>query len=304
MITKILAALKDGVVGLGKRLVGLISQDAWAEGIRQKWVSPLPEKAVFLTNCVASDLLKWLTVAGFPPPANPMVPLFMASAARHFCCRGVFFFLASLTPGGAAAVVIDTFDEGPFHETTDQSAGLAFYQHGSMLGGLRVVRISTDRRTTVVSSSIVTGSSVLEFDTGEGLWNNGLSTGRITLTWSVDEAVDLLGYDAFRFSFSMLTGQGRVHVGVDDGGGGSGDTTVPLWNPGELLVPFADVDFGSEDISSGSYFQVSISGVSKDFAFSLDEISIVPEPGVGLLLVTAGWMFHGRRRRSGGKLAR
>ena len=83
-----------------------------------------------------------------PPPANPMVPLFMASAARHFCCRGVFFFLASLTPGGAVAVVIDTFDEGPFHETTDQSAGRAFYQHGSMLGGRRLVRISTDRRTT------------------------------------------------------------------------------------------------------------------------------------------------------------
>ena len=105
MISKILAALKDGVVGLGKRLVGLISQDARAEGIRQKWVSPLPEKAVSLTNRVASDLLKWLIVAGFPPPANPMVPLFMASAARPFCCRGVFFFLASLTPGGAVAVV-------------------------------------------------------------------------------------------------------------------------------------------------------------------------------------------------------
>ncbi len=173
-----------------------------------------------------------------------------------------------------------------------------------MLGGRRLVRISTDRRTTVVSSSIVTGSSVLEFDTGEGLWDNGISTGRITLTWSVDEAVDLLGYDAFRFSFSMLTGQGRVQVGVDDGGVWSGSTTIPLWNPGELLVPFADVDFGSEDISSGSYFQVSISGVSKDFAFSLDEISIVPEPGVSFLLGAAGWMLHGRRRRSSGKLAR
>ena len=65
----------------GQRLVGLISQDARAEGIRQKWVSPLPEKAVFLTNSVASDLLKWLTVAGFPP-ANPMVPLFIAPPLR------------------------------------------------------------------------------------------------------------------------------------------------------------------------------------------------------------------------------
>ncbi|MES2466914.1 MAG: PEP-CTERM sorting domain-containing protein [Verrucomicrobiota bacterium] len=232
-----------------------------------------------------------------------MVPLFIASAARHFCCRAVFFFLASLTPCGAAVLVIDTFDEGPFHETNDQSAPRIFYQHGSMLGGRRLVSISTHRRTTVVSSSIVTGTSALEFDTGNGLWDNGISTGRITLTWSVNEAVELLGYDAFRFSFSMLTGQGRVNVAVDKSGGGSGDTTVPLWNSGELLVPFADVDFGSEDISSGSYFQVSISGVSKDFAFSLDEISIVPEPGVGFLLGAAGWMLQGRRRRSGGTLA-
>lgn len=232
-----------------------------------------------------------------------MVPLFIAFAARHFCCRAVLFFLASLTPCGAAALVIDTFDEGPFHETNAQSADRVFYQQGSMLGGFRVVRISTDRRTTVVSSTIFTGSSVLEFDTGEGLWNNGLSTGRITLSWRVEEGVDLLGYDAFRFSFSMLTGQGRVHVAVDKSGGSSGDPTVPLWNPGDLLVPFAYVDFGGEDISSGSYFQVSISGVSKDFAFSLDEISIVPEPGVGFLLGAAGWMLQGRRRRSGGTLA-
>lgn len=34
----------------GPRLVGLISQDARAYGTRQKWVSPLTEQAVFLTN--------------------------------------------------------------------------------------------------------------------------------------------------------------------------------------------------------------------------------------------------------------
>jgi len=203
-------------------------------------------------------------------------------------------FLAQ--PVLAASIVIDTFDDGAFNLSNDQSSIVTDTQTGGMLGGRRSVGISTARRSTVVTSEVGAATSVLYFDTGDGP-PLGSGEGYIRLRWNPSPAMNLFGYDVFRLNFSSLEGLGEVHVGVNETGFGSNSTWVPLTAPGELVIPMSQVDVANGTLAGVSSIQIVISGLSADFGIGLGEVRIIPEASTSALLVFGALACITRRNR-------
>ncbi len=222
----------------------------------------------------------------------------MALRATLLRCLAVAPIL--MAPGFAASLVIDTFDDGPFSLSHDRSASLLHTQSGGMLGDLRRVWISTDRRQTIVTADLVTGTSVLSFDTGDGpALGSGLGQGSIQIRWNSSPALNLLGSDAFLLSVSNLQGTGRVHVGVNESGGfGSSSSWVPLTAAGDLLIPFEQVDIQGT-LGNVVSMQLIIVGASPDFAVAIDTFQIVPEPSIATMAGFGVFLLATRRRRNG-----
>jgi hypothetical protein len=199
-------------------------------------------------------------------------------------------------PAQATSLLIDSFDDGFFAFSHDQSLGLSEQQFGSMLGGDRIVMLSTDRRKTTVSASVLEGSSLLLFDTGTGDSGNLASQGSVVLTYSGVLGLDLSSFDAFELDFPSLQGAGEVAIVLNSGGFGTDSTRVALQTGGTLLYPFAAVNNG-HDFSDVDQISIHVIGLTTDFAVSLDEVRIVPEPSSVVLL--SGLCLLLLRTRSG-----
>ena len=127
---------------------------------------------------------------------------------------------AGLCASPARSVAIDSFEDGTFAFSHDQSASRQEQQHGSMLGGARIVSLSTARRMTTLSASVAEGSSRLSFDTGTGPMGP-LGAGTITLTYGSGFfdlpqdplGIDLSGFDRFLIEVLELQGRGEVSRG-------------------------------------------------------------------------------------------
>jgi len=198
--------------------------------------------------------------------------------------------------GHGASLVIDTFDDGPFFLSNSQSAIVSDTQSGGMLGGTRYVGISTQRRSTTVTAELVTGTSILTFDTGDGPLL-GTREGYINIRWGSNPSLSLLGYDAFALTITDLVGVGEVHVGINYLGYGSSSTSVPLTTDGELIIPMSQVDLGTGSLAGVSSIQLVLSGVSADFGASISEFRVIPEPSSSVLLMCSLAFFLSQRRR-------
>lgn len=198
--------------------------------------------------------------------------------------RSVLLALLLAQPVAAASIVIDTFDDGVFNLSNDRSSIVTDTQTGGMLGGRRSVGISTERRSTIVTSELAAGTSVLNFDTGDGpLLGSG--EGYIRLRWNSNPAMNLIGYDAFVLRFSSLEGMGQIHVGINETGFGTGSTWIPVSAPGDLKIPIGQVDVANGTLAGVASIQIVISGLSADFGLGLDEVRIIPEPSISALLL-------------------
>ncbi|MFN3168988.1 MAG: PEP-CTERM sorting domain-containing protein [Phycisphaeraceae bacterium] len=187
----------------------------------------------------------------------------------------------------ASALVVDTFDSGPFAITADTSAGTAQTQAGTMLGGERLVHLSTLRSPTIVSAS-APADGTLAFDTGENDGVTSLGSGMISLRYgeySNGEPggwlnLDLSGYSAFEFDLSNLAGRGEALIHFNTGGWGTSSIRLPLASAGTFRFPFAFVNLGSlaDDVKS---INIRFIGRTKSFALTLDEVRLVAGPMPG-----------------------
>lgn len=173
-----------------------------------------------------------------------------------------------------------------------------------MLGGSRIVSLSTERRETTLSASVPAGSSQLFFDTGTGL-AGGLSAGRLTLTYGTgffDLAqdpldVDLSGFDRFLFDVRQLQGEGELIVLVNGHVIGGGSAFIPLTTSGTVVYPFNAVNLQSGDFSDVDNVDFVIRGQTTDFSVAIGGISVVPEPATLLLILLGlGALSVGRER--------
>lgn len=223
-------------------------------------------------------------------------------------CISALIMLAIVDPAPASVLVVDSFDDGSFAFSNDQSATLSQQQFGSMLGGERVVTLSTDRRPTTVSASLVHGSSVLTFDTGTGNLGGLDEQGELILIYGGENRpyrpfashplnLDLSNFNAIDIHIPVVVGTGEVSVILYSGSGQSSSTPVTLQSPGMLQFSFSPFSGGLADVDG---VRLDFVGLSPDFAVSIDDIRIVPEPTVSVLISTALLVVAGApvRRRN------
>jgi hypothetical protein len=116
------------------------------------------------------------------------------------------------------------------------------------------------------------------------------------LNYSAGERpLDLLGYNAFVFEISSLTGKGALQVFVDDPSNSFGPP-VAINGTGGLILPFSQILPGG-GLESLSSIQIRLYPQSQDFAITLDEIAIIPEPGTLSLAAGAVWWITRRPGR-------
>jgi hypothetical protein len=193
--------------------------------------------------------------------------------------------LLSVDGSQAGPLLVDSFDDGFFDFSALNSAGSSEQQFGTMLGGDRVVSLSTERLGPPVHGAVQPGASQLDV---EG------PLGRIVLTYGGDFStfpedplnLDATAFNAFEFDVASLTGQGAISVVVNDRAFGSGFKEVPLQTAGKIHYPFAEINGGNfADVDS---VHIWLLGRSSDFAFSLEAVHLVPEPSGRAWLFLAG----------------
>lgn len=204
--------------------------------------------------------------------------------------------------GSAAPLVLDTFVDGDFSFSTNLSGGPSEQQFGSMLGGDRIVSLSTSRRPTTVTASLDSSLGGLSFDTGTGDSGGLREQGYMILTYGGDRlffppdplGVDLSNYGGFEFEIPSLQGIGEISVVLNSRGFGTSYTRIPLLNAGTFHYPFVEIPFWETiggNISNVESLHFWFIGLSPDFAFSLDEIRVVPEPTTDVLCGMALALF-------------
>lgn len=233
----------------------------------------------------------------------------MKALTRHRISSALIMMLilASFTTACFSAVIIDAFEDGPFSLATDTSIGTSETQGNrgrgpeiiltNVLGGTRFVSISTDRRRTTVTATLTEDNSAVTLDTGSGP-AGATSTGSILMKWNA-EGLKLLDYRGILFTFTELTGNGRIHIGVNEHGHGSNSTRLNLTSAGDFFYPLTSVDVPNGSLESASSIQVLIEGATLDFGFTLDSIRVVPEPSTtAFLLISAVALLQQRRDRT------
>jgi hypothetical protein len=127
-----------------------------------------------------------------------------------------------------------------------------------------------------------------------------ITTNRLDLRihYSQGGPFSILGYNAFEFDFSALTGTGALIVELGRGSAIYGPEThrIPLESPGLVSVPFSELNYGAGG-SVEQFFAIHFvfEANTDQFSFTLDEIRLVPEPG-SFQLAVLGLIFLSRRR--------
>lgn len=106
----------------------------------------------------------------------------------------------------------------------------------------------------------------------------------------------LLGYNAFAFDITNVVGMGELVAFVD--GAPSADVRLAISGSGTYVSPFSGLDT-SQSLSSLTQMNFRFFAISEDFALTIDNVRIVPEPSSSLLLLLGGaaTSMHRRRRK-------
>lgn len=105
----------------------------------------------------------------------------------------------------------------------------------------------------------------------------------LRLTYSQGGPFSILGYSAFEFDLSALTGSGFLIVELGSATDVYGPATnrIALSGPGVVSVPFSELNFGTNGgIDSFSSLHFTFEADTEQFSMTLNEIRVVPEPSV------------------------
>ncbi|MEM9283971.1 MAG: PEP-CTERM sorting domain-containing protein [Verrucomicrobiota bacterium] len=201
----------------------------------------------------------------------------------------VIALAGTLTRAYSATLILDSFSEGDFllQDGGDESDEIA------------------------ISSPVVDSREVLGF--GQGTWSIAMVAGNGSLDYFVTEilgtpgsprfgmifqyesmpSASLLGFDAFSFDFTGVTGTALLEIFVNNQNAAA-MMPVTLDSSGQLVYPFANL--AANDLSAISNISFRVIPQSDTFSFSLNEVSIVPEPSAFIFLLLGGAGVFRRRR--------
>ena len=111
-------------------------------------------------------------------------------------------------------------------------------------------------------------------------------------------ALDLVGIDKAVIRISSLVGLGEIKLYFNQ----SSDSPVyAIPSAGDLQIPLPHLPPGGAGNPVGS-FTVQINALSSDSAITLDEITLIPEPGSVTLCIAGASLLAVRRRTSQARL--
>ena len=108
-----------------------------------------------------------------------------------------------------------------------------------------------------------------------------------------DSVLNLLGLSHAVIRVTSFTGTGDLLLYLN---GGPEPTPITLSGPGDYLLPIPVFTGGAEEIPV-TRLTIDFLGRSADFAVTLDEITLIPEPSCSGLLLAGGLLVTGMRRR-------
>jgi hypothetical protein len=204
-----------------------------------------------------------------------------------------FAFVGSHTSAFSASLTLDSFSEGDF---LLQNGGDDFWDSDDT----RINSPFTERRRVyggglgTWSISLEPSSGMLDYSVTEILAGQGTSRFGMTIRYSGTGTVGFLEYDAFQFDFTSVTGTALLQVEVNNQ---NFDEMIPVTidSSGELLYPFSNI--AANDVSSISDIFFRVTPQSDTFSFSLNEVSVVPEPSALVLFLLGGAGVFWLRRK-------
>ncbi|HWB07281.1 MAG TPA: PEP-CTERM sorting domain-containing protein [Verrucomicrobiales bacterium] len=116
--------------------------------------------------------------------------------------------------------------------------------------------------------------------------------------YSAGGPYSISGCTNFILGFSELSGVGTLYVEFGSSDGFTDEHRVDLTGPGEVFYSVADAKPNSvHTMDAFNVLRFVFEARSTNFSFTLDEIRLVPEPGAGMLLLSAGVLSLRRRKR-------
>jgi hypothetical protein len=215
----------------------------------------------------------------------------------------VSLFLVGCSGTFGSTLVLDTFTEGEFRLSPEdpKTASLITGPIGTTRDAAISGRLAT--QDTILESTLSTVAGQLSFFV-DGVSRIDPRRLDLCLSYVLGGSYNLLGYNAFEFEFSSLSGVGFIIVELGRASDlyGSEVPRVRVDSAGTLTFPFEALAFGTAgSVESFEGLHITFEAESEQFSFTLDEIRIVPEPNLlGLAMLGVG----GRSSRGGAALAR
>jgi len=203
----------------------------------------------------------------------------------------VVLFVAGVQSSFGASVMLDSFSEGSFLLQGD----------GTRTNETSIVSPFVTTRTTDAwgnctwSVTLPPDSGVLTYVVAEILAGQGGTRFAMGIEYiNTSGGWSFLGYDALVFDFTSVTGEGLLEIFVSDQDFGA-MVRRSVAAPGLLVYPLEDL--AASDLGALSRMSVRVIPQSETFSFSLNEITVVPEPSILMMLLSVAFVFCGRRVR-------
>lgn len=202
----------------------------------------------------------------------------------------------------AASVILDTFNEGEHQLAVGVDSSEAEVVN-SPFGFTR--RITAINRTvpprSTVTSTLSQPSAAVEFHAvGTGLAIN--SPLEMRIHYLDGGPYSLVGESAFQFDVEVIAGMGNliIELGSETAIYGPEIKRIPINMSGAITVPFSEINFGTGgSINSFYSMHFTIEAATEEYAMTLNEIRIIPEPAnLALVAASALGLLSMRRRHS------
>ena len=191
----------------------------------------------------------------------------------------------------ASVVVLDSFSERDFAVSNVFDAPLISFEPG----GIVETRYTSWRGTATSSYMTQTSESgILNLRLslrGDPPVNNPAVFSLMYINGN--SAIDLIGLSHAVIRVTSFTGTGGLRLYLN---GGPEPASITLSGPGDYLLPIPVLTGEAAEIPI-TRLTIDFLGRSADFAVTLDEITLIPEPSCSGLLLAGGLLVTGMRRR-------
>lgn len=201
-----------------------------------------------------------------------------------------------------ASLILDSFTEGEHFLSLGGRTGTGMPITGpAVTNRSSTLSVREAAPGTTMTSTLSTTAGTLDFFVDGVSINSRPLNLRLGYRMISPLPFSFSGYSALEFDFSAMSGTGHLIVELGSGSDIYGPEThrILLNEPGTVLVPFDQLNFGAGgSVDSFLFMHFAFEAASEQFSFTLDEVRAVPEPSSAALMAGFGvFLLTARRRR-------